>query len=328
MKILNLISYTNEGVCQNVGDLFSALSLRNYLFKASCQWKTVFFNQEEVDPQPFDLVILGGGGLYHPGHLKRLTEVVNWEKFDKPLAIVGLGLNLDKGMKLKKKDEAIIKMINQKSFISSCRDLWTFKFLKKLGIKAYLTGCPTTFLADFYRLSQRKKYDFGLNLCLYHTPWYQKNALKITLFIKNILLKIEGEKVFICHCQEEPVLLEKIFGRNLYFYSISPQKIFEIYSQAKMIIGMRSHSQIFSLGVGTPSLPIDSNEKVIQPIKMYWPKSKNLIINLDDNLKIVERKVKYLTTHYREIKKKQKELKKKLYRNFVLVTKKIKEKIK
>jgi len=328
MKILNLISYTHQGLCQNIGDLFSALSLRFYLCSKTDQWKTIFYNEEGVRLNNFDLLIVGGGGLYHPGHLERLAEVIDWNQFKLPLAIVGLGLNLEKGTKLRKKDISFMKLLHEKSFVNSCRDQWTFSFLKKIGIKSLLTGCPSLFLPRFYRLSHKKKYDFGINIGLYHAPWYQKNQKKIIKFIEKNIFPLKGEKIFICHNHQEQEVLSKIWPHQKIFYSINPQKVFTVYSQVKTVIGMRAHSQIFSLAVATPSLAINASEKVVQPVKMVWPQSKDLIIEIDDNLETVKRKVKYLTAYYHEIKKKQIKLKRKLYQRFRLIIKKIKEKMK
>lgn len=327
MRILNLISYTNDGVCQNIGDLFSALSLRKYLGE-NLTWQTVFFNEEKVKINPGDCLIIGGGGLYHPAHLEKLNERVDWQKFDQPLALIGLGLNLDRGEKLGQKDKAIVKLIHEKSFLSSCRDWWTLDFLKRLGIKSHLTGCPAVFLPDFFSFSKTKKYDLGINIALYHTPWHQKNSQKIIAFVKNCLLPLKGKKIFLCHSQAEPPLLREIFRAQKFFYSTDPQQVFQAYAQTRMVIGMRSHSQIFALGVGTPSLAIDAGEKVVQPVKMIWSGKSNLIIGLDDDLTQVDKKVEFLKKNAKEVKKKQKKLKEKLKKEFSLVVKKIKARVK
>lgn len=324
MKILNLISYVSEGLNQNIGDLFTALSLHRWLFEKKDQWKTVFFNFQKVNPQDFDLVILGGGGLYQPGHLHCLRQLTDWRKFKKQLAIVGLGLNLDNQQKINSKDKDFIKLLNQKAFVNSSRDLWTQSFLKKIAVKTILTGCPALFLSDFYQLPRKKEFFLGVNIALYHTQIYREKSKKIINFFQKIIKETKGKKIIICHCQEEKALLSSIFPAPC-FYSVNPEEVFKTYSLCQLVIGMRGHSQIFSLAVNTPSLAISLNEKTLQPLKMTWPKSENLILHLDDNLSEVQQKIDYLLDHYQEIKRRQKQLKERLKKNFLLVIRKIKE---
>lgn len=316
MKILNLVANEPNGPNQNIGDSFASLALKEYAKGKRDKWIVGNFHKRKFDLDKYGLVILGGGGLYNSGHLTKLFTDVNIVFSNSPLAIMGIGLNLDGGEKLNKKDNEKIIVLNKRAFVSTVRDVWSKSYLEKLGIKTSLTGCPSLFLPEVAEMNKSERYDIGLNFAMSHTSYYQKQALKVVKFIDRVARKLEGSKIIICHSKWEKKVYKDLIPGIEIFYSDKPKEVFGVYKACKMIIGMRGHSQIFALAVNTPSLAIPLNEKVAQPVKMIWEKSDNLLINLDDPLDKVERKILYLEKNYKKIKTEQKLLKEKLKINF------------
>jgi len=325
MKILNLLAYSNKGYEQNIGDLLIAASLKKYLHKKKDRWAIGYFNREKFDLDKFDLVIIGGGGLYHPGHLQDLESQLNLYTSTAPLALIGLGLSLDGRSYVSLANKKAIKKINKRAFISSVRDQWTYDLLQSLDLKTSLTGCPSLFLSDCYPEidKQTLKYDIGFNFAASHTPYYQQQSSKVIKFINAVAKNLKGKKIVICHNRKEKKFYQKIFPNTKVFYSDKPQKVLSVYKNCQLIIGMRCHSQIFSQAVQTPALAIPLNEKVSQPIKMAFKSPNKFIVSLDDSLSSVEKKIKYIQKNHKQIQRQQQALKKRLKNNFLKIIKQI-----
>ena len=92
MNILNLISHTKQGFCQNIGDSFTSLALKHYLKKKSDRWQIGRFNEKHFNLNRWDKVVLGGGGLFNPHLLEVLETNVSWRTSQTPLFIMGVGL--------------------------------------------------------------------------------------------------------------------------------------------------------------------------------------------------------------------------------------------
>jgi len=317
MKIINLLAYSKTGFEQNIGDAFAALALKKYLKQKKDRWVTAFFNRSRVDLRPYDLVVLGGGGLYHPDHLKSLEKNTNLFSSPTPLAIVGVGLNLDGRQKFNSQDNRRLKRLVEVSFLNTVRDQWSFNYLKWLGLQTKITGCPSLFLPDRVNLQSKKTYDLGINLATSHARFYLQKSGQTLRLVDRVVKKLGGEKIVICHAKKEKRLFQKIFPKVRVFYSSRPQKVFSVYRCCRLVLGMRGHSQIFSLAVGTPSLAIPLNEKVAQPVKMTLKNYRPLIVSLDESLASVAKKIATARKNAPQIKNQQASLVKKLKINFL-----------
>jgi len=323
MKTLNLIAYSKTGFEQNIGDSFTAIALQKYLKRKTDSWQLGYFNLKKYDLNKYDLVILGGGGIYHPDHLKTLEKNTNLFSSTTPLAIIGIGLNLEGQQQFKDKDIKRLINLNKRAFINTVRDDWSFNYLKSLGINSQITGCPSLFLPELYQLKTKPIYDLGLNFAISHTGYYQQKSQSTLKFINRVAKKLKGKKIIICHSKKEKKLYQKIFPNIRVFYSNKPQSVLSIYRNCQLVLGMRGHSQIFALATNTSSLAIPLNEKVAQPVKMTSQSSDKLIISLNESLASVEKKINYVFKNQFKIKKQQRRLKNQLKNNFLKTIKQI-----
>ena len=284
-----------------------------------------WFNQKKYDLEKYQLVILGGGGIYHPDHLKSLEANTNLYSSQTPLAIVGVGLNLDGSQQFSTSDKKrLIRLVNR-SFVNSVRDQWSMDFLNKLKLKSTITGCPSLFLPELLNLKASPANRLIVNIALSHTRHFQSNSAKTLKFIDRVIKQLPYEIIIVCHAKKEKKLFKSIFPNSNVFYSSSPKKVFSIYKNSSLVIGMRGHSQIFALAVNTPSIAIPLNKKVAEPVKMTLPNSKPLLLSLNQSLPATLNKISFALNNQIRIKSKQQQLKKKLKANFLNTIKHIYE---
>lgn len=325
MKIINLFAYQKKGLTQNIGDLFTSLALKDYLKRAQDKWTVSYLNRQSINLSKYDLVVLGGGGLYHPGHLKDLSKNTNLFNCSTPLAILGLGLNLDYHQKISISFKDQIRRLISRSFINTVRDNLTANFLKELKHNTEITGCPSMYLPTQNSFTSPKPNLLGLNFALNHTDYYQTQSTRILNFIKSSIKPLDYKKLIICHAQAEKKIYKSIFPNSDVFFSTDPQKIFKAYKSCQLIIGMRGHSQIFSQAVNTPSLALPLNLKVLEPIKMAHKNYHKLVLSLDDSLSEVNQKTKYVLKNRSILVKEQQKLILKLKPKFLSIIKTIHE---
>lgn len=315
MKIINLIAYENKGPNQNIGDLFSSLALKDSFKTKKDSWRTVNFHKTVSNLDNYDLVIVGGGGLINPGQIKVLTKNSNIQNTSTPTIFLGVGLNLDKGQKYSKQDILHLKKLTATSRFIGSRDQLTKTFLDKLKIKNSLVGWPSSIYAKNLTKDVPQKYDYGFNFALHHSAVYQKNAGK-TLKLISLVKRISSSGIVICHSKFEKRIFQRIF-KDVYpvFYSNKPNDVFNIYKQCKMVVGMRGHSQIFALGVNTPSMPISLNDKVSEPLLMLG-NYKKYVLDLECTEEVLNQRLKEFLKELPSIKKKQRDLISKLEVNY------------
>ena len=317
MKIINLIAYQKSGFNQNIGDLFTSLALKNYLKRPKDSWTVGCFNNQSINLDKYDLVVLGGGGLYHPGHLQDIATKTNLFSSPTPLAIIGLGLNLESHQKITSSFKSQVKRLVNRSTVNTARDNLTVSFLKKLKLKTKLTGCPSMFLPESDLDSIPEWNLIGLNFALNHTDYYKHKSAKTLKFINSSIKPLTYNKLIICHGKAEKKLYRSLFPDSEIFFSTNPKKVFEKYKSCQLVIGMRGHSQIFSQAVGVPSLALALSPKVLEPIKMAHPNHRQLTLSLTDSLSNVNKKISYTLKHHQILVKEQQNLISTLKKSFL-----------
>lgn len=275
LKIFHL--YGNK---QNLGDWGSAEGIKFLLKKylnTSIYFEDHFFSFSNLKTKDidninnnFDMVIIGGGGIYWPSSKKILFKISEKQlkKINKPIITYGVGVNIEND-EIKEKNSLNNKILKLDKILklSSVRDFKSRKYFEKNNINTNLVPCPSMFLEsniDFDLLSEYKNKKIGFVLIpLCRIPEeYQKNYIKI-LFDFIVNKKKEYDCFLISHSkqlEDSYYKLSKDLDIQL-IYTTNPNQLMSIYKQMDFVIGSRGHMSIFALGANTPFINLSYNLK-------------------------------------------------------------------
>ncbi|MBU1633223.1 polysaccharide pyruvyl transferase family protein [bacterium] len=265
----------------NAGDHFVVLSIRKHISRllpnAVFVPKAVAYNRGwgkpiglngeniRISNEYADAVIIGGSDQYYKWSPRILAGEI--ENLIPPLFLIGLGASskdLDSlpflGNDTYRKD---ILAVNQKSRLSSVRDIRTREFLENLGyMDSIVTGCPALYLFD-----ENLHVNLQSKNILLTFPYpvirkkTQENKYQILIkLVKNIIPFISAsgfDPIIVCHDDRDVPAAQKLFPDQLIFFSNYTHDYFQLYKNAKMVIGSRLHATILALSQGTPAININ-----------------------------------------------------------------------
>ncbi|MDA3813896.1 MAG: polysaccharide pyruvyl transferase family protein, partial [Candidatus Cloacimonetes bacterium] len=256
----------------NAGDHFVILSIRKHLKKhlpesgfipkavaGNRGWgKPIGLRGENIrfSNEFADAIILGGSDQYNNWSPRIKAEEI--KNLIPPLFLIGLGVSssdLNSVPHIKNEEyRRDILATNFHSSLSSVRDFTTQNFLKEIGYnESIMTGCPALYLFDKtiqpkngpvlltfpYPLVRNKKRNEKYEILL--------NAIDHTI---KTLIKHNLPITIMCHDDRDVPAAQKLFGDMNIFFSNYQQDYFDIYDNAKMIIGSRLHATILASGMG------------------------------------------------------------------------------
>lgn len=299
----------------NAGDHFVILSIRKHLknFLPNCTFipkavagnrgwgkpiglkgKNIFYSNKYADA-----VILGGSDQYNDWSPKIKADEI--KHLLPPLFLIGLGvsskdIDLDPFLKDRKYRRDILET-NKKASSSSVRDKATQTFLENLGFhNSIVTGCPALFLFDkkFNIKNSNKNVLFTFPYPLIHgtkNPRKQQKFNILYRLIRDIIQYVESKNlnpIIVCHDDRDVPQAQKLFPGHTIFFSNYPNKYFDLYENARMVIGSRLHATILASSLGIPSININLDLRGTGFSKTFklnkW--------NLDYNDKHITRKTK------------------------------------
>lgn len=268
----------------NAGDHFVILSIRKHLKKylpdcifipkavagnrgwgkpIGLRGENIFYSNKYADA-----VLLGGSDQYNNWSPKIKAEEI--KKLVPPLFLIGLGVSstdLEKEPSLKDdKYKTDIIATNEKSVLSSVRDERTQNFLKKLGYKkSIVTGCPALFLfnEEFSIKNDNRTVLFTFPYPLIHNSGDKRKQKKFNILYKLIedtIKFVESRElipVIVCHDDRDVPQAQSLFSKYPIFFSNYPNKYFELYKNARLVIGSRLHATILASSLGIPSININ-----------------------------------------------------------------------
>lgn len=225
-----------------------------------------------------DFFVLGGGGLFDPSSKRGVVVwaiqglLALWYK--KPIIMYGQNLpKIDKGLTKK-----IVKYLFNKSVFIALRDKESIANLKEiLGTAAGTTGAVNKIhkIPDLIFKSQPRHLEpktESVVLALREAPSVTNEHLrKIAKFInfiqdqrKNLTVELVP---FEKNTDEKLIsfmldLLAEKDRINIHEYTEDRVKIEKLFSSAKLVIGMRLHSVLMAINVGTPFIALGYNQKV------------------------------------------------------------------
>lgn len=214
-----------------------------------------------------DAVIVGGSDLYNNWSPKIKADEI--KHLVPPFFLIGLGVSssdLNEAPYLEKENyKADILATNAKAKLSSVRDLMTQQFLKNLGFEhSIVTGCPALFLFENQLSTNNAKrvlLTFPYPL-LYHTKnsSQQKKFTILLQIIKDTISFLESKElqpIIVCHDDRDVPPAQILFLNHPIFFSNYAEKYFNLYKNARMVVGSRLHATILAASIGTPFLNIN-----------------------------------------------------------------------
>jgi hypothetical protein len=267
----------------NAGDHFVILSIRQHLKKylpnaifipkavaGNRGWgKPIGLKGENIyySNKFADAVIIGGSDLYNNWSPKIKADEI--KHLVPPLFLIGLGVSspdLNYVPYLKKESyKTDILATNTKAKLSSVRDLTTQQFLKNLGFEhSIVTGCPALFLFE-NQLSTNNSKSVLLTFpypLLHRTKnsTQQKKFLILLQIIKDIISFLESKNldpIIVCHDDRDVPPSQILFPNHPIFFSNYPEKYFNLYKNARIVVGSRLHATILAASMGIPFLNIN-----------------------------------------------------------------------
>jgi polysaccharide pyruvyl transferase WcaK-like protein len=221
-------------------------------------------------------VIVGGGNLYENGELD--VDVDALSALARPLMIfsVSVGRIYDRSLNLSRRTDTIsdgkLKAVSDKADLNLLRDSASVEWVKALGSKASLGGCPTIFLNELERRlpglkSIGKKYsEYTLisvrNPELMNIPPFLKRETRNHIQELIEMLQLEGKKVAIlCHDSRD---IAFAVGYDVpYIYTGEVYSYLSMIANCKLLISYRLHSFLPALSFDTPAIKISYDERAI-----------------------------------------------------------------
>jgi polysaccharide pyruvyl transferase WcaK-like protein len=210
-----------------------------------------------------DVVIFGGGGIYHKEFLPYDTE--NIRKIKPPVVIFGVGYIREIGSEgIGEAEQHSLYELNAKAALSSVRDLRTKELLVDAGVaadKVEVVGDPAIFLPE--SPAPELRFDAGrikLGLNLNYSGWlgfgkYEEMIVNSYNEVGNYFQDSFGAQVFyLLHHPSEQVIVPRLKMRDMEIVDLEPEEQKYAYSQLDLILGMKLHSAVLSFGASTPFL--------------------------------------------------------------------------
>jgi polysaccharide pyruvyl transferase CsaB len=217
-----------------------------------------------------DFFILGGGGLFDDTSLKAVwiwsVQALFAYLYKRPVVMYGQNL---KPIKSKFCQRMVKKLFKKASFIA-VRDEDSKKVLKTLikGKKIYLM--PDLIFKVDPKFEQAK--ENKLLVCLRPTPETSQDFVdNIAKTLNSLLGEDENLKVEFIPFQEgmdekfHASIIEKITEKDrihIHPFNEKRHKVERLFSEAKLVLGMRLHSILMAINTGTPFVAINYNPKV------------------------------------------------------------------
>jgi polysaccharide pyruvyl transferase WcaK-like protein len=254
--------------------ILSNYKLINLFFKNFFLKRKVFIS---------DLVIFGPGGVFRSKYsLEKKIRIL--EAANKNAKIIAMGISLE--TELAKKDveyKKKLKYFFNKLNFTLVRDLKSFKLLKKLNIKNVRYANDFSFVLPHIINTKKKKNNnnkiLGVSFCNWYNNLNDTDLLlnKIYNLIKCLILKYSLQEIYLFSFSEsaedsDTKYLIKLKSKILLDYpnvkialinkDINFSNTYKKISICDAFIGMRLHSQIFSIINNIPLIAIDYEEKV------------------------------------------------------------------
>lgn len=310
MRIFHL--HLGYGQC-NCGDKWLAAGAKNLMVEnLGVQLKDIYerdiYMKDGVEPSwdelielinnnDYDLVFIGGGGWL--GDSSPLWWGKPWKWYNKlkvPYIVYGIGYNTSRCIKLPK--ESLIqqienlKGIQRKAIFFAVRMDGSKETLENIGLEFKTAECPHS--AFYIKKDNRDRIIKGdyviLNIAgdgIFHR--YDCNKITSEAFCEKIKIIInfileKGYKVYFAKHVPSDGLCFNFIDWNPEIVRILDWKEMlsnglNYYQYAKMVIGMRGHTQVVPISLGTPTISISTADKNTELMAKLGLSKYNIEVN-------------------------------------------------
>lgn len=304
LKILHIGIHGN--IIKNVGDKVHFFLLRkwfdqNFDYNISWGlhqiWKKISYELVNKINKKYDLIIIGGGGLFLKDQKGVKNKQSEWQfninnnnlnKIKIPIFVYGVGFNKFRGQSnFGEKFKKNIKILYKKSLFFGLRNRGSIKQIKKIiGPKTFfLQPCVTTFINKIEycnKIYTKKKNEVSFGFASDRLKFRFGDKKKIKFFIKTLISGFIYFKSFkINYVMHKP--------EDKYFFNFFPQKIkrkvnlvdlsnssvkkvIKFYRSQKIVFSMRGHNQLISFGCLSSFFSLVTHDKI-----KYFCSDNNLL---------------------------------------------------
>ena len=233
-----------------------------------------------------DIIVFGAGGIFQSiWSIDKKNKYLSYA--NKNAHIIGLGVSLEVSKYLKQANlkKKVLNFFNRFDLLV-VRDLKSFLFLKKHNLNnIYYEKDIAHLIPNFIKNKNKNKLNktISVSFCKWHDSPGKTSVLldRLSKLIYDIVKKYDFEKInlipFSYHesslndiddlitIKNELIGIEKKIGKKIFIYDKvqSFRKIYNLISNSDLVVGVRLHSQIFSLINDVPFLAFSYNEKII-----------------------------------------------------------------
>ena len=323
-----------SGAFKNGGDYFITLRGKEILEKYIPEFEfEILLRDDNLNLKNFDgAIILGGPIVSEKLHKQSKSIIKELIIYKIPVFSLGIGIN-GKGSSIKnfKFDKESIKFwknVYKKTSLVSVRDKYTQTTFKKIGVKAFLTGCPTLSVSKKNKANENILINIP-NLKLFFLTRFKEFISTIYLLHKINKIKPKGDigTIFPHGISSigDKIMKSyiKILGFEVYDYS---KKSFDEGNIDKFYInvGPRLHTHIYYLTYEKPSylLNLDLRTYAFSETITSFPRYNFNFSGINKLTKKLKKDIKKDDFKFlKEFKKEQKIYEKEM-KNFILKIKK------
>jgi len=235
-----------------------------------------------------DIIVFGAGGIFQSiWSIDKKNKYLSYA--NKNALIIGLGVSLEVSKYLKQANlkKKVLNFFNRFDLLV-VRDLKSFLFLKKHNLKnIYYEKDIAHLIPNFIKNKNKNKNKLNKTISVSFCKWHDspgKTSIlldRLSKLIYDIVKKYDFEKInlipFSYHesslndiddliiIKNELIGIEKKIRKKIFIYDKvqSFRKIYNLINNSDLVVGVRLHSQIFSLINDVPFLAFSYNEKII-----------------------------------------------------------------
>ena len=294
------IAHISTSDAGNAGDIvlnYCVRSVINKIFGDS--YFEIYSTRDKVTPEmidiynQFDLVLIGGGGLFLPD--TNSNDISGWQwacsnelmdQIKKPLIAFAVGYNYFNGQQPSALFKKSLRHFAKKVSFFGIRNQRSVNIISDILHSDYSLGggvfdgvdltyqpCPTTFIEKYTCLPEKVKTNsvaFSLGMDRIKRRFdnsVEKVLSEIAKSIKEIYNR--GYKIFIpMHCGVDYNFLEFLYEQHFYDFTIvdmvdmSPLDIIDFYRKMDLVVGSRGHASMIPFGVGAKIISIGGHPKL------------------------------------------------------------------
>ena len=233
-----------------------------------------------------DIIIFGAGGIFKSKWgIDKKNSYLKFANQKSYKIALGVSLEVNKYKKIPVLKRKVLELFN-KFNLSVVRDKKSFIFLNNNNVKnVYLQKDIAHLLPNFIRNKKKNnlKKTISISFCKWEDKPNNNNILlnKLTKLIHEITNKYNFEKINLIPfsydasslsdikdlyaLKKNLIKIEKQIEKKIFFYDKEQnfKKIYNLISESDLVIGVRLHSQIFSLINGVPLLAFPYCEKIV-----------------------------------------------------------------